>query len=303
MKRRWKKRNIFFMFLLAALCVAGMELLFCSYFAPAEFARITGPVVRAAESLRAGVITYYKETAAKLQVHSLLRDTSRLCSGVFPIEFSPPQIAEEPLVPPKREPEFIPADPIITQFSELSGQEVLTGGSVPCVYYNQHEAPWSSMPFGGDPIGPYGCGPVAMSMVVSSMTGTPMDPGQMAAWAAQNGYWAPQSGSYHSLIPDAAVAFGLGCTRLSDCTAGQLTRTLLSGDMVVALMGPGHFTQSGHFIVLRGVTLSGELLIADPSSRDNSLVTWDPQLIFDELYWNETNGLGLWQISAPPPQL
>lgn len=159
------------------------------------------------------------------------------------------------------------------------------------------------MAFGGDPIGPYGCGPVAMSMVVSSMTSQSMDPGQMAAWAADNGYWAPQSGSYHSLIPDAAVAFGLGCTRLGACTPDQMVTALLGGDMLVALMGPGDFTSSGHFIVLRGVSLSGEILIADPNSRENSLVLWDPQRLLDQMYVSDGHGLGLWQISAPPPQL
>lgn len=301
MKRGRKKNRIWPFFLLAALCVAGMELLFCSYFAPAEFARITGPAVRAVT----GFCSYVGETAqsiaATLRVRSLLRDCAKASAAPFPIEFSLPQIAQVPVVPPKQKP--VPADPVITRFSEVGGREVLTGGTVPCVYYNQHEAPWSSMAFGGDPIGPYGCGPVAMSMVVSSMTSQSMDPGQMAAWAADNGYWAPQSGSYHSLIPDAAVAFGLGCTRLGACTPDQMVTALLGGDMLVALMGPGDFTSSGHFIVLRGVSLSGEILIADPNSRENSLVLWDPQRLLDQMYVSDGHGLGLWQISAPPPQL
>lgn len=301
MKHGRKKKRIWLYFLLAALCVAGMELLFCSYFDPPAFARITGPVVQAAEDIGTDIRAFWSGLVTRLQVRSLLGDCARLSAAPFPIEFSLPQVAEEEPAPVKKE--FAPVDPVITQFSQAGGREILTGGVVPCVYYNQHEAPWSSMAFGGDPIGPYGCGPVAMSMVVSSMTSQSVDPGQMAAWAADNGYWAPQSGSYHNLIPDAAVAFGLGSTRLGTCSADQLMTTLLRGDMMVALMGPGHFTGSGHFIVLRGATLSGEVLIADPNSRENSLVTWDPQLLLDEMYVNETYGLGLWEISAPPPQL
>ncbi|NBK79392.1 hypothetical protein D5272_12550 [bacterium D16-76] len=301
MKRGRKKNRIWPFFLLAALCVAGMELLFCSYYAPAEFARITGPVVGAVEGFCTYVGDSVREAATRLRVRTLLRDCARASAAPFPLEFALPQVAEMPLVPPKEKP--APADPVITRFSMENGQEVLTGGTVPCVYYNQQEAPWSSMAFGGDPIGPYGCGPVAMAMVVSSMTSQPMDPGQMAAWAAENGYWAPQSGSYHSLIPDASVAFGLGCTRLGACSPDQMVRALLGGDMLVALMGPGHFTSSGHFIVLRGVTLGGEVLVADPNSRENSLVTWDPQLLLDQMYVSDGHGLGLWQISAPPPQL
>ena len=83
----------------------------------------------------------------------------------------------------------------------------------------------------------------------------------------------------------------------------MIINTLLQGDMMVALMGPGHFTQSGHFIILRGATLSGEILVADPNSRENSLASWDPQLLLDEISASDGRGLWLWQISAPPPQL
>lgn len=297
MKPGRKKKHIWSWFLLATLCVAGMELLFCSFFAPAMFARITKPVVQAAEDVGA----YFRGIATTMHARSILKRSAEAAALPFPLEFSLPQIAEEPVVPPKPKP--APADPVITQFDELDGREILTGGTVPCVYYNQQEAPWSSMAFGNDPIGPYGCGPVAMSMVVSSMTSQSVDPGQMASWAAEHGYWAPQSGSRHALIPDSCVAYGLGCVRLTECTPQLLINTLLQGNLMVALMGPGHFTNSGHFIVLRGTTLSGEILVADPNSRENSLITWDPQLLLSEMSSSDGRGLWLWQISAPPPQL
>lgn len=300
MRPNRKKNRIWPYFLLAMLCIGGMELLFCSHFAPAEFARITGPVVRTMQDVSLRVQSFFDGLATKRWTVEMLRRSAQASAAPFPLEFSVPQVVEDvPLPVPKRE----PADPVITQFGMADGREILTGGAVPCVYYNQKEAPWSTMPFGGDPIGPYGCGPVAMAMVVSSMTETAIDPGQMAAWAADNGYWAPQSGSFHSLIPDAAVAFGLGATRLTASSSQQLIQCLLKGDMLVALMGPGHFTNGGHFIVLRGATLSGEILIADPNSRDNSLATWDPELLLGEISASDGHGLCLWQISAPPPQL
>ena len=301
MKRSRKKKRIWPYFLLAALCIAGMELLFCSHFAPAAFARITGPVVRAVEGVGSRLQACLEDMRTSWRVRSLLQRSAVACGSPFPLEFSLPQVAADPPVPPK--PQALPADPVITRFSQGEGREVLTGGAFPCVYYNQREAPWASMPFGGDTIDLYGCGPVAMSMVVSSMTEHQVDPGQMAAWAAENGYWASQSGSYHSLIPDAAVAYGLQSARLETCTPHQLIQYLLRGDMVVALMGPGHFTNSGHFIILRGATLSGEILIADPNSRENSLTTWDPQLLLDQVSSAEGQGLRLWLISAPRPGL
>lgn len=45
-------------------------------------------------------------------------------------------------------------------------------------------------------------------------------------------------------------------------------------------MTRGHFTERGHFIILRGVTLEGRVLVADPNSRERSLAAWEPQLIW-----------------------
>ena len=67
--------------------------------------------------------------------------------------------------------------------------------------------------------------------------------------------------------------------------------------LLVALMGPGHFTKGGHFILLRGVTLTGTLLVADPNSVERSLAEWEPQLILDELSSSTNNGAPLWVLS------
>ena len=66
---------------------------------------------------------------------------------------------------------------------------------------------------------------------------------------------------------------------------------------MVALMGPGHFTSGGHFILLHGLTLGGEVLVADPYSREKSLMTWDPQLIIDELSATHSDGGPLWLLT------
>ncbi len=38
---------------------------------------------------------------------------------------------------------------------------------------------------------------------------------------------------------------------------------LESGKLVIAIMSAGHFTTTGHFIVLRGITEEGNVLVAD----------------------------------------
>ena len=92
-----------------------------------------------------------------------------------------------------------------------------------------------------------------MSIVVSSLTDETVNPVAMAQWSYENGYWCKNSGSYHALIPAAAEAWGLP---VSGCTTSEPQRildALAAGKLVVAIMSEGHFTSSGHFIVLRGV--------------------------------------------------
>lgn len=83
----------------------------------------------------------------------------------------------------------------------------------------------------------------------------------MAQWAYDNGYCCPGNGSYHTLIPSAAANWGLQVE--SNLSAQGLVDALSSGKLVVAIMAKGHFTSGGHFIVLRGVTAEGKILVAD----------------------------------------
>ncbi|HBW36527.1 MAG TPA: murein hydrolase, partial [Desulfosporosinus sp.] len=147
---------------------------------------------------------------------------------------------------------------------------IFTDGATSVVYYNQGDERYKDMPFGTDNIGGYGCGPTAMAMVVSSLTDKTVDPVEMAKWSYDNGYWAPGGGSYHSLIPSAAKAFGLQAEGCPAKEPQKIVDALSSGKLVVALMSKGHFTSSGHFIVLRGVTAGGKTLVADPASKKRS---------------------------------
>lgn len=262
--------------LLLVLCVGAAELAFCYFAAPQLYARLTGPVVELARSSRAQLGLWWDDLTQAL--------------AEPPEE---PQIAGGPAI----EGDQAIADPTITEFLTVDGTEYLTGGSVTMVYYNQGDEAWGDKLYGRDPIAQYGCGPTAMSMAVSSLTEYASDPADMAAWAAEAGYCAPKSGSYLSIVQGTAEAWGLRCVPLRSPTADALLRELAAGGVVVALMGPGHFTKSGHFILLRGATLAGELLVADPNSRDNSLTLWDPQLILDELSPSTAHGAPLWLIT------
>ena len=159
---------------------------------------------------------------------------------------------------------------------------IFSDGETQVVYYNQLDG--------------YACGPTAMSIVVSSLTSETVDPPHMAQWAYENGYWCSGNGSYHSLIPGAAEAWGLS---VEGCTATEPQRivdALADGKLVVAIMTKGHFTSSGHFIVLRGCTADGKILVADPSSYKRSEKSWDMSIILNEASKRAGSGGPFWII-------
>ncbi|WP_040413389.1 C39 family peptidase [Desulfosporosinus sp. OT] len=172
-----------------------------------------------------------------------------------------------------------------------------TDGATPVVYYNQRDERFRDKSYGTDNIGGYGCGPSAMAMVISSLSDKTVDPVEMAEWSYDNGYWAPGGGSYHSLIPGAAKAFGLQVEGCSAKEPQKIVDALSSGKLVVALMGKGHFTSSGHFIVLRGVTAGGKILVADPASKKRSEQAWDLSIILNEAHKSAEAGGPFWIIS------
>ena len=169
-------------------------------------------------------------------------------------------------------------------------------GTTEVVYFNQYDKRWANAPYGTDNIGGYGCGPTSMSIVVSSLTSETVDPPHMAQWAYENGYWCSGAGSYHSLIPGAAKAWGLQVEGCSPSEPQRIVDALSSGKLVVAIMGKGHFTGSGHFMVLRGVTKSGKILVADPASYERSQKSWDMSIILNEVSRYSSAGGPFWII-------
>ena len=168
-------------------------------------------------------------------------------------------------------------------------------GGTPVVYFNQMDERDADQPYGTDHIGSYGCGPSAMAIVVSSLAGETVDPVEMADWAYKNGYWCKGSGSYHALIPGAAKAWGLPVSGCSASEPQRIIDALSEGKLVVAIMAKGHFTSSGHFIVLRGVQ-DGKVMVADPGSYKRSNQLWDLSIILNEASRRAAAGGPFWII-------
>ena len=127
--------------LLALLCVGIAELAACRFFAPALYQQITSPVRRCLQSV------------AELGVHTAAEVSAWWSAYTAQEELSDPQLAGEPAIPS----DTPISDPSLTELKEIDGKEVLTGGIIPVVYYNQGDAPWPEQPYGSDDIGHYGC--------------------------------------------------------------------------------------------------------------------------------------------------
>ena len=109
------------------------------------------------------------------------------------------------------------------------------------------------------------------------------------------GYWCSGCGSNQALISAVAKAWGLN---VEGCTASdgqKIADALTDGKLVVAIMLKGHFTSSGHFIVLRGVK-DGKILVADPASYDRSSMEWDLSIILNEASTHAGAGGPFWII-------
>ena len=295
-KRKHFKWNFLLILLLACLCIGSAELIACRHFAPELYHRITDPVVQAAVSTA---------EACSRSIHSAVdgakrfyRETQEELSRRWE-EYVAAKEAEQLASDPALDTDTPISDPAITELTTHNGQQVLTGGSFDITYFCQADEAWAKQPYGSDSIGGYGCGPTVMAMVVASMTDAQTDPVAMSAWAVSHGYWARRSGSAHAIVPGTAQSFGLQAESFAARTPEELKAALTSGNLMVALMGPGHFTQRGHFILLRGVTLSGDILVADPNSPQRSLTVWDAQLILNELSHSTDSGAPLWAISIP----
>lgn len=305
---RWK-RYILPVLLLAVVCVGSVELWACSFQAPDVYAAITAPVrsaVRQASeasdlvwnALRRRTDRAVTDGVARVQA-GLRRLDEYFTREPEPDESEPQeesQLMDDAAVAP---PPNSRADESVTARASQNGREYLTGGIHNLIYYDQTDDAWAGKAYGSDTIGRYGCGPVAMAMVVSTLTQTDIDPAEMARHCVDHGYWAKKHGSYWSIVPGVAEDFGLKCASLppGETERDRIVQSLATGQLLVALVGPGHFTNGGHFIVLRGLTLDGSVLVADPASQDRSLTPWDLDLILEELSPNRSDGGPLWAVS------
>lgn len=144
-------------------------------------------------------------------------------------------------------------------------------GQIPLLL--QWDARWGYQSYGSGLIGYTGCGPTCLSMVALYLTGNPdYDPATIAKYAEQEGYYVSGSGTSWDLMDTGCQRFGLSSEQVI-FEESQMVAELQEGKPLICVLGPGDFTDSGHFIVLTGYNGEG-FTIHDPNSPQRSAQIW-----------------------------
>lgn len=144
-------------------------------------------------------------------------------------------------------------------------------GKVPLLM--QWDRHWGYDSYGDDMIGLAGCGPTCMTMAYLYLTGdTSVNPRTMAEYAYNQGY-KTEAGTSWSFFTEGAAGLNLDGSELP-LSEGNIKNALDQGEVVICSMGPGDFTTTGHFILLRGYDSNG-FYVNDPNRRANSEKQWD----------------------------
>lgn len=126
-----------------------------------------------------------------------------------------------------------------------------------------------------------GCGATAASMLIAYIAENyDQTPYTLFYWAAYQGYYTG-SGLSIETVRLMLSHYGVSC-RMESVSADAIVNALKENRAIIMLMEPGAFTQSGHYIVLRGLDENGMVLVNDPSSSARSAGAYAPQLIARE---------------------
>ena len=163
-----------------------------------------------------------------------------------------------------------------SDFFTKSSNYMLTGGSGGRgTMYSQNDARWKNASYGSDTtMGDSGCGPTAMAMALSDVTGKRYDPMQMAGFAEATGN-RDQTGTNWNFINTAANAAGVSSTQVLGPSASYIGDQLASGNELIlsgrtgGYGGRGNgsaYTSAGHYIVGTGIDRNGIVSYKDPTT-------------------------------------
>ena len=166
------------------------------------------------------------------------------------------------------------------------------------VSYLQVDKRWKDKPYRvkgeSATIGGSGCGPACAAMVIATLKDPTVTPVETCAWSVDHGYKALNQGTYYAYFRPQLAAYGIACRQLlprriinqpDHPIHEQVREYLAQGYYVIALMGPGTWTKSGHFVLMWG--WDDKVRINDPASTRSARLNGDPATFRNEArcYW------------------
>ncbi|MBQ7646096.1 MAG: C39 family peptidase [Clostridia bacterium] len=173
--------------------------------------------------------------------------------------------------------------PATTKSSGKNGLTILSTKVLDLVYYCQVDPEYKNVPYGSNTLGGYGCGPTNMAMVISTLSKKVVSPIDMAKWAVAHGHYVKNRGTSYAFMTAAAKEYGVKVSTISKSNKSDILNALKSGKILLTVMKAGHFTRGSHFMIIRGVTDSGKLLVADSGSYARSVMEWDYSTVMSEV--------------------
>lgn len=174
------------------------------------------------------------------------------------------------------------------------------------VSYLQTDKRWNRVSYAvkgeSSTIGSAGCGVVCMAMVIASLANPKITPIDTAKWSLSHGYKAYKQGTYYSYFTPQGKEYGIKITQMntsnlykSKSAASENVRLsaineIKKGNWIIACMGKGTWTSSGHFILCYAVD-GNTIYINDPASTKSQRIKGNLQTWKDEVKY-------LWKVEV-----
>lgn len=137
----------------------------------------------------------------------------------------------------------------------------------------QWDKRWGYEKYSGNFFAASGCGPTTLSMVVVYLThNREASPIAVAKYSKEAGYSVDGSGSSWTLISEGCMHYGVKAKAVA-LDESRMKAELDEGHPIVVNVGPGDFTDTGHFMVITGYDDEG-FSINDPNSIEKSGKRW-----------------------------
>lgn len=170
------------------------------------------------------------------------------------------------------------------------------------VSYLQTDKRWADLDYSAEgektTIGESGCGPSCMAMIIATLKDPAVTPKETCSWALKNGYKALNQGTYYGYFIPAGAQYGIKLTKINTSNIYgdkspiaveahfEAAEALQQGKWVIACMGKGNWTKSGHYVLAYEID-GNKVLINDPGSRRAGRVRADIKLWQSQVkyYW------------------